>query len=247
MIQACLNGGCTTRDHPAVPLTPGRLAADAGLVRAAGAFAVHLHPRDDRGRESLDAAVVSASVGAVRRACPGLEISVSTGLWMCDGDAAAREGAVAAWTAAEHHPDVVSLNLGEPGFDRPADTLRELGVGIEAGVWSLTDAVRLLDSPHAGACHRILVEMIDFPTERALAEADAVLHRLAEARLDIPVLLHGEGECTWPVLDHALALGLGTRIGLEDTLTGPDGHDVDGNAALVRHAVDRLDRRARIR
>ncbi len=228
-----------------MPLTPRQLAADARLVRAAGASSVHLHPRDGQGRESLDPAVVSASVGAVRRACPGLEVSVSTGLWMYDGDAAARERAVAAWADAEHRPDLVSLNLGEPGFDRLARVLGTLGVGVEAGVWSVTDAVRLLDSPTAGACRRILVEMIELPTEQALAEADAVLHRLAEARLGVPVLLHGEDACAWPVLDHALALRLETRIGLEDTLTGPDGHAVEGNAALVRHAVARLARRTR--
>jgi uncharacterized protein (DUF849 family) len=221
------------------------LAADALLARAAGASSVHLHPRDEWGRESLDRAAVSASVGAVRRACPGLEVSVSTGLWMYDGDAAARERAVAAWAVAEHRPDVVSLNLGEPGFDRLAGMLGTLGVGVEAGVWSLADAVRLLDSPAAATCRRILVEMVELPTEQALAEADAVLHRLAEARLAVPVLLHGEDACAWPVLDHALALRLDTRIGLEDTLTDPNGHTVEDNAALVRHAVARLARRTR--
>ncbi|KUH39592.1 MULTISPECIES: 3-keto-5-aminohexanoate cleavage protein [Streptomyces] len=243
MIQACLNGRRTTRDHPAVPLTARQLARDAGLAHAAGASGVHLHPRDGHGRESLDAAVVSDAVRAVRRACPGLEVSVSTGLWMCEGDASAREAAVAGWADAEHRPDVVSLNLDEPGFDRMARALGELGVGVEAGVWSPADAERLLDGPHAATCHRILVEMIDLPTERALPEADDILDRLARARLDVPVLLHGEGECTWSVLDRALALGLQTRIGLEDTLTDPEGRDVDGNAALVRHAVTR---RARV-
>ncbi|WP_228981169.1 3-keto-5-aminohexanoate cleavage protein [Streptomyces sp. DH12] len=243
MIQACLNGRRTARDHPAVPLTARRLAADAELVRAAGASGVHLHPRDGRGGETLDAEVVATAVREVRRACPGLEVGVSTGLWMCEGDTVAREAAVAAWAAAEDRPDVVSLNLGEPGFDRLAAILGELGIGVEAGVWSPADAVRLLDSPHAGACHRILVEMIDLPTDRALAEADGILRLLAGAGLDVPVLLHGEGGCTWPVLDRALALGLETRIGLEDTLTDPDGREVDGNAALVRHAVRR---RARV-
>ncbi|WP_309053531.1 3-keto-5-aminohexanoate cleavage protein, partial [Streptomyces sp.] len=68
MIQACLNGRRTAQEHPQVPLTPRQLTADARLVRAAGASSVHLHPRDGQGRESLDPAVVSASVGAVRRA-----------------------------------------------------------------------------------------------------------------------------------------------------------------------------------
>ncbi|MDT9685523.1 3-keto-5-aminohexanoate cleavage protein [Streptomyces sp. TRM76323] len=242
MIQACLNGRRTTEDHPAVPITARQLAADARRVQDAGASGVHLHPRDAHARESLDARVVSAAVRAVREACPGLQISVSTGLWMGDGDVAARQAAVEGWAAAEDRPDVVSLNLGEPGFERLADTLGELGIGIEAGVWSEADAVRLLDSGRTASCSRILVEMIDLPAPRALSEADRILRRLAGAGADVPVLLHGEDECAWPVLDRALALGLETRIGLEDTLTGPDGRDAEGNAALVHCAVGRRTR-----
>ncbi|MFD6534103.1 3-keto-5-aminohexanoate cleavage protein [Streptomyces sp. NPDC060184] len=44
---------------------------------------------------------------------------------------------------------------------------------------------------------------------------------------------------TWPVLDLALARGLETRIGLEDTLTAPDGPPVADNGALVRLALSR--------
>jgi uncharacterized protein (DUF849 family) len=43
-LQACLNGGRTREDHPAVPQTPRELAADAIAVRDAGAFSVHVHP-----------------------------------------------------------------------------------------------------------------------------------------------------------------------------------------------------------
>jgi uncharacterized protein (DUF849 family) len=53
----------------------------------------------------------------------------------------------------------------------------------------------------------------------------------------VPVLLHGEDGGAWPVLRLAVARGLPTRIGLEDTLTGPDGAPAAGNAALVRAAL----------
>ncbi|WP_239174705.1 3-keto-5-aminohexanoate cleavage protein [Actinoplanes cyaneus] len=36
---------------------------------------------------------------------------------------------------------------------------------------------------------------------------------------------------------HAGRLGLLTRIGLEDTVTGPSGEPITGNADLVRHAL----------
>src|ERR1700722_10669076 len=46
LIQACLNGSTTRAEHPAVPLTPAELAAEARASAAAGAGSVHLHPRD---------------------------------------------------------------------------------------------------------------------------------------------------------------------------------------------------------
>jgi uncharacterized protein (DUF849 family) len=55
-VKACLNGARTREEHPAVPRSPAELAADAVAVRRAGAFAVHVHPRDARGTQTLQAA-----------------------------------------------------------------------------------------------------------------------------------------------------------------------------------------------
>jgi hypothetical protein len=85
-IKACLNGGRSRENHPAVPVTPAELAAGAVAAVAAEAEAVHLHPRSGGGGESLLAADVGMAVAAVRRACPGLPVGVSTGLWITDGD-----------------------------------------------------------------------------------------------------------------------------------------------------------------
>jgi len=48
-----------------------------------------------------------------------------------------------------------------------------------------------------------------------------------------PRLLHGSDATTWAVLDAALSYGYDTRVGLEDTLTLPDGSQTQGNAQLV--------------
>jgi uncharacterized protein (DUF849 family) len=69
-----------------VPITPAELARSAAAAVAAGAEALHLHPRDADGRESLAAADVGAAVAAVRAACPGTQAGVSTGLWITGGD-----------------------------------------------------------------------------------------------------------------------------------------------------------------
>jgi uncharacterized protein (DUF849 family) len=44
----------------------------------------------------------------------------------------------------------------------------------------------------------------------------------------------------WPVIDHAASRGYDTRVGLEDTLTRPDGTTAYDNADLIRAAASRL-------
>lgn len=57
------------------PTSLARAAADAV---AAGAFMVHVHPRDESGRETLETRHVVDAVVAIRAATPGLRVSVST-------------------------------------------------------------------------------------------------------------------------------------------------------------------------
>jgi len=56
---------------------------------------------------------------------------------------------------------------------------------------------------------------------------------LNEANVQTPRLLHGFDTTAWPLLKVALQRGYDTRIGLEDTLTLPDGRKASGNAELV--------------
>ncbi|RSN09378.1 hypothetical protein DMB42_18940 [Nonomuraea sp. WAC 01424] len=236
-IKACLNGSRAAGEHPRLPLTPDELAADAVAVRRAGAGAVHVHPRDAAGRESLAATDVGAATSAIRAAAPGLPVGVSTGLWITGGDVPARLDAVTAWARlpAAARPDFASVNLSEPGFGDLARALLEAGIGVEAGVWSPSDAATLTASGLAGRMTRILVEVIDAPSEEAVPRAAAVLDRLDGS--PVPRLLHGEGPATWPLVTEAARLGLATRIGREDTLLDPDGGPAEGNAALVRRAL----------
>src|SRR5688500_2724073 len=96
MLKACLNGGVLRHEHPAVPITPAEVAADAGRCEGAGAPAVHVQPRDEDGRETLAAEAVDATVAALRRACPELALGVSTGAWMAP-DPDERVAAVQSW------------------------------------------------------------------------------------------------------------------------------------------------------
>jgi uncharacterized protein (DUF849 family) len=226
VLQACLNGDRAS----GVPRSPEELGAAALSSVAAGAGSLHAHPRDPDGHESLAAADIAAAVRAMRPS--GVEISLSTGLWITAGDVDARLRAVRAWTEG---PDLVSLNVTEEGWREFADELRAHGIGIEAGVWNAAGAEALLSS--GIAVHRILVE----PTSESSAEAVAIASEI-DAVLDdggsrVPRLHHGVGPATWSVLDAAVPRGHDIRIGLEDVTTLPDGRRAPDNAALVVEAV----------
>lgn len=238
-IKVCLNGGRGRGEHPAVPLAPAELARAAAGAVAAGAEAVHLHPRSLSGAESLAAADVGAAVSAVRQACPGTPVGVSTGLWITGEDVAARRSAVAGWAglAAAERPDFASVNVSEPGMAGVLEALAAAGIAAEAGVWSAADAAAVASASPAGGWLRILVEIIDVPAAGAVAAAHEILRELHRSGVTVPRLLHGEQEACWPLVRHAGRLRLPTRIGLEDTATGPDGQQVSGNAELVGLAL----------
>ncbi len=235
-IKACLNGGRARAEHPAVPITPSELAREAAEAVAMGAEAVHLHPRDADGAESLAAGDIGAAVAAVRLACPGTPVGVSTALWITGGDVAARRAAVGGWAdlPAAARPDFASVNVFEPGMDGVLAALADAGVAAEAGVWSAADARSVAAAGPGAGWVRILVEVVGAPAGKAVAAADEILSQLDRS---VPILLHGEGPACWPLVRHAARLGLPTRIGFEDTTTGPDGGTVTGNAELVRLAL----------
>lgn len=237
LLKACLNGARPAGAHPALPVTPEQLAEAARRAVAAGAGAVHLHPRGDDGTESLDAGPVGAAVAAVRAAVPGTPVGVTTGAWV-EPDAQRRLEAVAGWREL---PDFASVNAHEDGMEVVAAALLDRGVAVEAGIWTVAAAERLVASGLGPRLLRALLEpRADEPAE-ALAIVDGVEAVLAAGGVAAPRLLHGSRATAWPLLREALARGLDTRIGLEDVLELPDGSPAPDNAALVAAAVALVD------
>ena len=234
-IKACINGARTPDQHPNLPVTPEQLAAAALAAHLAGAKAVHMHPKTTGGVDSLRAEVVGAAVEAVRHAVPGLPLGVTTGSWAVS-DPDERLCTVQGWTAL---PDFASVNWHEPGSEPLAHQLLQMGVGVEVGIFHAEAAASWAKSDMAAHCMRVMVELgPDGDTDTA----DAVLREVQAAGSPAPVLLHGMNESCWPLLEHAGARGLQTRIGLEDTLLLPDGSTAPDNAALVSAAVQLLSR-----
>jgi uncharacterized protein (DUF849 family) len=233
-LKCCVNGDRRRPEHPALPVTADELAADVARVAAAGADAVHVHPKDEEGRDTLDAAAVAAALTAIRERAPGVPVGLTTGAWI-DPDPSRRVAAIAAWTVP---PDFASVNWHEQGADDVATALLSKGIGVEAGVWHLEGLAAWSASPLRTACMRVLIELGDGLDARAtVAEGERLLAALRPVAGGLaPVLVHGQGSSAWPALAHAATLGLQARIGLEDVLTLPDGTPAPDNAALVAAA-----------
>ncbi len=230
-LQACLNGSRTLAEHSAVPLYPGDLAADAARVVDAGAVALHLHPRDEAGRESLAAEHVAAALTAVRETCPGRAVGISTAADI-EPDVAQRLAATEAWTVL---PDYASVNLAESHIEQVIAVLAKRGIELEAGISTPEDARHLLALPNV-TWLRLLLE----PWETDPVQANAVVNEieavLEDVSPEVPRLLHGTDGAVWSLLERAAKSGYASRVGLEDTLRLPTGELAPGNVALVEAA-----------
>lgn len=231
IVQACINGARPAGYHPALPLTIAAMVADSAACVAAGAAEIHMHPRGPDGRESL--AAVDETVAAVRRACPGTLLGVSTGDWI-EGDAARTRERIAAW---KHLPDHASVNLADQDAPAVMALLDRLGVGIEAGLATVADAERLVSIPDHRRVLRVLIEIEEQNLKAANAAADRIAEILARAEVRRPILLHGCETTVWPFVERARDRRWSTRVGLEDGCHLSNGDIASGNAALVSDAV----------
>ena len=238
LLQAALNGD---RQHPATPRTPSELAAEASAAVEAGARALHLHPYDDEGRETFEAGHCAAALRAVRSACPGVPISLSTKAGI-EPDAVRRAEVISRWTEL---PDLVTANQGEEGIGELTEHLRARGVGIEAGLLSLADAEAFVATDFAQECVRAMVEPLDADPAAAVAHAEAIEALLLQKDVLIEQVHHGDGIASWAVNERAVDRGHGIRTGLEDTPVLPDGTLAAGNGELVAAAAQLLERKTR--
>ncbi|MDQ3579029.1 MAG: 3-keto-5-aminohexanoate cleavage protein [Actinomycetota bacterium] len=233
LLQAALNGD---REHPAAPRTPADMAAQARAAVEAGARSLHLHPYDGSGGQTFAAEPCAATLRAVRTACPGVSISLSTSADV-EPDPQRRIALVQAWTEL---PDLVTANQGEDGIVELCELLMRRGIGIEAGLLSLDDAHRFVAAGIASRCVRAMVEPLDADPDAAVAHAAAIEQTLIDAGVSLEQVHHGDGIASWSVNLRAIPLGHGIRTGLEDTPVLPDGRTAKGNGDLVAAAASLL-------
>jgi uncharacterized protein (DUF849 family) len=216
------------------------LAREARTSVEAGAQVLHVHAYDEAGRETLAAAACAAAVRAIRAACPGVPISLTTSATI-EPDPRRRLELVESWTEL---PDLVTANQGEDGILSVCELLLARGVGIEAGLLRPGDAREFVQSGLAGRCVRVMIEPLCPDADGAVADAAEMEDTVRSAGIALEQVHHGEGLASWAVNARGLRRGHGIRTGLEDTTVLPDGTLAPDNAALVRAAAE-LIRRSR--
>lgn len=230
-------------DHPALPITPQRLAATARACLDAGAAMIHMHIRDAQGRHSLDVDGYREAWRVVREAV-GTDMVVQI-----------TSEAAGVYRAPEQiamvqalRPEAVSIGLRE--IDQP-----EIG---DAGLAHFfTGLVR-----DQVMVQVILYDVADLRRWQALRAQGVVpeapwfllfvLGRYSAGQTSrpqdlLPFLAAHDGGEPWAVcafgatentcIAAAAAFGGHARVGFENNLLAKDGHTAPDNAALVRQAV----------
>jgi uncharacterized protein (DUF849 family) len=239
LVKVALNGQRSRANHPAIPITPEETAAAARESVTAGAGAIHIHPRSEDGRPTLNPDDIARALNAVRAAVGRTPIGVSTGAFI-ERDVALRFRTVERWVDL---PDFASVNMREEGAGVLAELLLSRGVGIEAGLMDVAGAQVLLKSGLAPKCLRWLLEPGQSTLEAALQNIRDIESELGSPDgpgMNVRRLLHGTGATAWALIDEAARRGYDTRVGFEDILTLPDNTTASSNGALVFEALRRM-------
>ena len=259
IVTCALTGVLTNpRQHP-VPVTPEQMASEARDAFNAGASIMHVHVRRQEAGmghlPSWDPEVAAAVVDAIRAACPGVIVNLTTGVIGQDVS-----GPVACLKRVQ--PEIAACNAGSLNylkirddgswawppmvFDNPVEKVQKfLGAMQECGTHPEFECfdvgiVRSVDMYRRAGLFRGVPELnfvmgvaSGMPCD---AELLALLPRYAPPDAIWQTTLIGRGEI-WPVHQKTAELGGMLRTGLEDTFYLPGGERAPGNGALIEALV----------
>jgi uncharacterized protein (DUF849 family) len=255
ILTCALTGVLTDPAQHPVPVTPAQMAAEARDAFDAGAAIMHVHLRRQQPGQghlpSWEPDVAQAVCDAIRAACPGVVINLSTGVVGSDVS-----GPVACIRRVQ--PEIAACNAGSLNylkirddgrwawppmvFDNPVekvqqmlDVMAECGthpefecfdVGIVRSVAMYQKAGMVQGVPELNFVMGVASGM---PCD---ADLLALLPRYAPPGAIWQTTLIGRGEI-WPVHQKTADLGGMLRTGLEDTFYLPGGERARGNGALI--------------
>jgi len=255
-ILTCALTGVLTdpRQHP-VPVTPAQMASEARDAFNAGASIMHVHLRDQRPGmghlPSWDPEVAQAVIEAIKAACHGVIINLTTGVIGPDVS-----GPIACIRRIK--PEIAACNAGSLNylkikdngqwawlphtFDNPVDKVQKMldamaeththpefecfDVGIVRSVAMYQKAHMFDGVPELNFVMGVASGM---PCD---ADLLALLPRYAPKDAVWQTTLIGRAEI-WPVHQKTAELGGMLRTGLEDTFYLPDGERARGNGVLI--------------
>ena len=255
IVTCALTGVLTNpKQHP-VPVTPAQMAAAARDAYNAGASAMHVLLRrqeDSAGHlPSWDPDVAETVVNAIREACPGVIINLTTGV--IGNDLAGPLACI-----RRVRPEIAACNAGSLNylkikddgswawppmvFDNPVDKVRQFldvmaecgthpefecfDVGIVRSVGMFQKARMFSGVPEVNFVMGVASGM---PCDANLL---ALLPGYAPPGAIWQTTLIGRAEI-WPVHQKTADLGGMLRTGLEDTFYLPDGARASGNGPLI--------------
>lgn len=258
-ILTCALTGVLTdpKQHP-VPVTPEQMAREARDAYNAGASIMHVHIRqqgEGKGHlPSWEPEVVATVVDAIRAACPGVIINLTTGVMGKDiSGPAACIRRVRPEIAACNAGTLNYLKIREDGrwawppmvFDNPVDKVQGfLEVMKEAGTLPEFECFDVGIARSVGMYKKAgMTDHLDYNFVMGVASgmpADVDLLPLllrwieldANPKITWQTTLIGRSEI-WPVHQATANLGGMLRTGLEDTFYLPDGSRASGNGVLL--------------
>ncbi|WIT09760.1 3-keto-5-aminohexanoate cleavage protein [Paucibacter sediminis] len=267
ILTCALTGVLTNpRQHP-VPVTPAQMASEARDAFNAGASVMHVHLRmQEEGLSHLpswDPEVADSVVSAIRAACPGVIINLTTGVIGPDiAGPAACIRRVRPEIAACNAGSLNYLKLKDDGtwawppmvFDNPVakvqaflDVMAECGahpefecfdVGIVRAVGMYLKAGMYRGTPDLNFVMGVASGM---PCD---ADLLSLLPRYLPPGALWQTTLIGRSEI-WPVHQKTAELGGMLRTGLEDTFYLPDGERASGNGVLIQALAQCAERAGR--
>jgi 3-keto-5-aminohexanoate cleavage enzyme len=255
ILTCALTGVLTNPQQHPVPVTPAQMAAEARDAYNAGASIMHVHLRSQEEgyghMPSWDPDVAEAVVGAIRAACPGVIINLTTGVIGKD-----ISGPVACLRRVR--PEAAACNAGTLNylkikdngewawppmvFDNPVAKVQQFlavmnelhihpefecfDVGIVRSVGMYLKAGMFSGVPELNFVMGVASGM---PCD---ADLLALLPKYAPPGAVWQTTLIGRAE-TWPVHQRTAELGGMLRTGLEDTFYLPGGEKAGGNGVLI--------------
>jgi uncharacterized protein (DUF849 family) len=254
ILTCALTGVLTDPSQYPVPVTPAQMAAEARDAFNAGASIMHVHLRQQEPGKghlpSWEPEVAAQIVDAIRAACPGVIINLTTGVIGHDisGPAACLRR-VKPEIAACNAGTLNYLKIREDGrwawppmvFDNPVEKVKAfLDIMAETGTLPEFECFDVGIARSVAMFRKAaMTQHVDYNFVMGVAsgmpvDGDllALLLHWIEPGAQWQTTLIGRAEI-WPVHRRTAELGGMLRTGLEDTFYLPDASRAPGNGALI--------------